>query len=75
MSNFAASRKVNPEGSSVKLTAEQVWKGLQIKARDPAKFIPDTTSVNTISDAEDKVCRTPYSFMMHWSHSGTTLRS
>ncbi|TEB35280.1 hypothetical protein FA13DRAFT_1728082 [Coprinellus micaceus] len=57
MSNFAASRKVNPEGSSVKLTAEQVWKGLQIKARDPAKFIPDTTSVNTISDAEDKLIR------------------
>ena len=53
--NFAASRRVNPEGTSLRLTAEQVWKGIQIKARDPVRFIPGVTSVEIEDDTGNSV--------------------
>jgi hypothetical protein len=50
--NFAASRRINPAGASFKLTEAQVWKGLEIKARDPTKFIPSVTSSEVTKDTE-----------------------
>ena len=53
--NFAGSRRVNPEGTSLRLTAEQVWKGMQIKARDLVNFIPGVTSVEIEDDTGNSV--------------------
>jgi hypothetical protein len=50
--NFAASRRINPAGASFKLTEAQVWKGHEIKARNPTKFISSVTSSEVTKDIE-----------------------
>lgn len=54
--NFAASRLVNPPGVTPLLTEEQVWKGLEIKAREPKQFIAAVESCKVLEDSGDKVC-------------------
>jgi len=57
--NFAASRLVNPPGATPHLTEEQVWKGLEIKARDPKQFIAVVVeSCDIHEDSGDKLTRT-----------------
>jgi hypothetical protein len=53
--NFAASRQVNPSWASPKLTEEQVWKGLEIKTREPKSFVAAITQCEIISDTGNKV--------------------
>ncbi|RXW25176.1 hypothetical protein EST38_g696 [Candolleomyces aberdarensis] len=55
--NIAGSRRINPPGASPKLTEAQVWKGLEIKARDPADFVPSVTSCEVVKDTEKSVTR------------------
>ncbi|TFK22361.1 DUF1857-domain-containing protein [Coprinopsis marcescibilis] len=55
--NFASSRRVNPPGVSPVLTAEQVWKGLQIKARDPISFVAAISSCKIVEDNGDEFVR------------------
>jgi len=55
--SFAVSRRVNPKGASIRLTEAQVWKGLEIKARQPKAFIPVITSSEVVSDTGNKVVR------------------
>lgn len=53
--NFAASRQVNPSGASPKLTEEQLWKGLEIKTREPKSFVAAITECEIVSDTGNKV--------------------
>jgi len=53
--NFAASRQVNPSGASPKLTEEQVWKGLEMKTREPKSFVFAITHCEIVSDTGNKV--------------------
>ncbi|KAF8154067.1 hypothetical protein B0H34DRAFT_799971 [Crassisporium funariophilum] len=55
--NFAASRRVNPDGISPKLTEAHVWKGLEMKARKPGDFISVVKSCDVLSDTGNKVLR------------------
>ncbi|KAF9460490.1 hypothetical protein BDZ94DRAFT_1169656 [Collybia nuda] len=55
--NFAASRLINPLGSSPVLTEAQVWAGLGIKARNPQSFVAAITSCEVISDDGHKIVR------------------
>ena len=65
--NFAASRQVNYSGASPKLTEEQVWKGLEIKARDPKRFVAAITYCEVISDTSNKVCFGSCFFLIYGS--------
>ncbi|KAF8166130.1 hypothetical protein K438DRAFT_1984475 [Mycena galopus ATCC 62051] len=47
--SFAATRPVNPPGAEPVLTEEQVWKGLEYKARNPIPFIPMISASKTIT--------------------------
>ena len=53
--SFATSRIVNPEGVEPKLTEEQLWEGLERKAREPALFIPTIASSEISNDAGNSV--------------------
>lgn len=53
--NFAASRHVNPPGAEPRLSEEQVWKGLELKARQPENFVAAISSCDILSDTGDKV--------------------
>ncbi|KAJ7752447.1 DUF1857-domain-containing protein [Mycena maculata] len=55
--SFAVTRPVNPPGAEPVLTEEQVWKGLEHKAHDPAGFVPLITSNKTISEEGNKLVR------------------
>jgi len=55
--SFAVSRLVNPPGASPVLTAEQVWKGYEIKVRKPQTFLPPVTGCDVVSDEGNKVVR------------------
>ncbi|KAJ6450369.1 DUF1857-domain-containing protein [Mycena sanguinolenta] len=55
--SFAATRPVNPPGAEPVLTEEQVWKGLEYKARNPEPFVPMISSSKTISDDGNKLAR------------------
>ncbi|KIM41660.1 hypothetical protein M413DRAFT_444915 [Hebeloma cylindrosporum] len=55
--NFAASRQVNPSGAMPKLTEKQVWKGLELKTREPKSFVAAITECEIISDTGNKVVR------------------
>ncbi|KAJ7135853.1 hypothetical protein C8R44DRAFT_869550 [Mycena epipterygia] len=54
---FAATRLVNPPGVEPVITEEQMFKGLEYKARNPAGFIPMISSSKTTSDEGNKVFR------------------
>jgi hypothetical protein len=55
MSSFACTRPVNPPGSEPVLSEEQVWKGLELKARKPDLFVKAITSAEVIKDEGNKV--------------------
>jgi len=57
VNSFAASRLVNPNGALPVLTEAQVWRGLEIKARNPQSFVPAITSNNIVSDDGQKIVR------------------
>ncbi|GAA5841958.1 hypothetical protein JCM9279_003169 [Rhodotorula babjevae] len=57
MPAFAATRPVNPPGASPALSADQLWAGLGIKARDPTRFVPAITACRVVEETEDKVTR------------------
>ncbi|KAJ7773821.1 DUF1857-domain-containing protein [Mycena metata] len=52
--SFAATRPVNPPGATPILTEEQLWKGLEYKARNPTVFFPMITGTNMKSDEGNK---------------------
>ncbi|KAJ7274880.1 DUF1857-domain-containing protein [Mycena rebaudengoi] len=53
---FAATRVVNPSGVEPIITEEQLWKGLEFKARNPKAFIPNiASSVVTSDDGKNAV--------------------
>ncbi|KAJ7817344.1 hypothetical protein B0H14DRAFT_2602062 [Mycena olivaceomarginata] len=52
---FAATRPVNPPGAEPVLTEEQLWKGLEYKARNPAPFIPFISASKTTFEEGNKV--------------------
>lgn len=55
MNSFASTAEVNPTGSSPILTVEQLWKGLGIKARQPASFVPMITACEIVKDDGNSV--------------------
>ncbi|GAA5905895.1 SRPBCC family protein [Sporobolomyces salmoneus] len=57
MPSFAATRPVNPPGSEPALSEDQVWKGLESKARKPHLFVPAITSAEVVKDEGNKVSR------------------
>ncbi|TNY20782.1 DUF1857-domain-containing protein [Rhodotorula diobovata] len=57
MVSFAATRQVNPPGASPLLTADQLWRGLGIKARNPRDFVPAITACRVVEEDEDKITR------------------
>ncbi|KAJ7227621.1 DUF1857-domain-containing protein [Mycena rebaudengoi] len=53
---FAATRVVNPPGVEPIITEEQLWKGLELKARNPKAFVPMIiSSVVTSEDGKNAV--------------------
>ncbi|KAJ7643254.1 hypothetical protein B0H17DRAFT_1216160 [Mycena rosella] len=57
MYSFAITRPVNPPGAAPVLTEEQLWKGLEYKARNPAAFVPMISSSKTTFDEGNKLVR------------------
>ncbi|KAF8211163.1 hypothetical protein K438DRAFT_1958300 [Mycena galopus ATCC 62051] len=55
--SFAATRPVNPPGAEPVLTEEQVWKGLEYKARNPIPFISMISASKVISEEGNKITR------------------
>ncbi|PPQ63441.1 hypothetical protein CVT24_004973, partial [Panaeolus cyanescens] len=51
------SRLVNPPGVTPIISEEQLWKGLETKARDPQQFVPPISECKIQSDTGDKVVR------------------
>ncbi|KAJ7274879.1 DUF1857-domain-containing protein [Mycena rebaudengoi] len=54
---FAATRPVNPPGIEPIITEEQLWKGLEFKARNPQAFVPMITSCVVTSDSGKNLVR------------------
>ncbi|KAJ7487886.1 DUF1857-domain-containing protein [Mycena latifolia] len=54
---FAVTRPVNPPGAEPVITEEQLWKGLEHKARNPSAFIPMISSCKVIVDEGKKLVR------------------
>ncbi|KAJ6529158.1 DUF1857-domain-containing protein, partial [Mycena vulgaris] len=52
---FAITRPVNPPGVEPVITEEQLWKGLEYKARNPAAFIPRISSCKVTVDDGKKL--------------------
>ncbi|KAJ6503775.1 hypothetical protein C8R45DRAFT_1091550 [Mycena sanguinolenta] len=50
-------RPVNPPGAEPLLTEEQVWKGLEYKARNPEPFVPMISASKTVFDEGKKLAR------------------
>ncbi|KAF9526069.1 hypothetical protein CPB83DRAFT_858611 [Crepidotus variabilis] len=56
--NIAATRPVNPPGVELVLSEEKLWKGLELKAREPGLFVPGMKSCTVHKDEGNKVSRT-----------------
>ncbi|KAF7324062.1 hypothetical protein MKEN_00628600 [Mycena kentingensis (nom. inval.)] len=54
---FAATRPVNTPGMTPVITEEQLWKGLEYKARNPQAFVPAITSCKVTVDEGDSLTR------------------
>ncbi|KAJ6571584.1 hypothetical protein B0H19DRAFT_1130402 [Mycena capillaripes] len=54
---FAATRPVNPPGVEPVITEEQLWKGLEYKARNPSAFVPMISSCKVTVDDGKKLVR------------------
>ncbi|GAA5990149.1 hypothetical protein JCM10908_005845 [Rhodotorula pacifica] len=57
MPSFAATRLINPPGVEPVLSVDQVWKGLQRKARDPKRFVPAITECRVDREEGNKMTR------------------
>ena len=55
MPSFASTRLINPPGVEPILTVEQVWKGLQKKAREPQRFVPAISECRIDNDQGNQV--------------------
>lgn len=55
MPSFASTRLINPPGVEPILTVEQVWNGLQRKARDPQRFVPAISECRIDNDQGNQV--------------------
>jgi hypothetical protein len=55
MPSFASTRLINPPGVEPILTVEQVWKGLQRKAREPQRFVPAISECRIDDDQGNQV--------------------
>ncbi|KAJ6484432.1 DUF1857-domain-containing protein [Mycena vitilis] len=53
--SFAATRPVNPPGVEPVLTEEQLWKGLEYKARNPVAFVPFLSASKTTFEEGNKL--------------------
>jgi hypothetical protein len=49
--------EVNPEGVSPVLTAEQVWKGLEMKAANALPFVPGMTKCEVVERKDNTILR------------------
>ncbi|KAJ7752446.1 DUF1857-domain-containing protein [Mycena maculata] len=54
---FAVTRPVNPPGIEPFITEEQLWKGLEYKARNPSAFVPIISSCKVTLDDGVKLVR------------------
>ncbi|KAJ7866686.1 hypothetical protein B0H13DRAFT_2561173 [Mycena leptocephala] len=54
---FAATRPVNSSGVQPAITEEQLWKGLEYKARNPVPFVPVMSSSKTTFEEGNKLVR------------------
>ncbi|GAA6053151.1 hypothetical protein JCM3770_002878 [Rhodotorula araucariae] len=58
MVSFAATRPVNPAGAaSPVISAAQLWAGLEYKARNPERFVPQITACRIVHQDEGKLTR------------------
>ncbi|BGP17871.1 hypothetical protein JCM10213_008332 [Rhodosporidiobolus nylandii] len=57
MPSFAATRLINPPGSEPRLTEDQVWRGLEKKAREPGRFIKAVKECRVVKDGQGKITR------------------
>ncbi|GAA6017278.1 hypothetical protein JCM11491_000616 [Sporobolomyces phaffii] len=57
MASFACTRPVNPPGVEPVLSEDQVWRGLEQKARNPILFVAAITSCEVVKDEGNKVTR------------------
>lgn len=48
---------VNPEGTEPKLTREQVWRGLEMKAENALPFVPGMTQCDIIEKKDNTITR------------------
>lgn len=55
MPSFAATRLVNPPGIEPVLSVDQVWNGLQKKAREPKRFVPAISECRIDKEEGNKV--------------------
>lgn len=55
--NFAATRLVNPPGTTTVLNQTHLWKGLCIKVREPQTFNANISSCSIISELGNKLTR------------------
>ncbi|EIM84096.1 DUF1857-domain-containing protein [Stereum hirsutum FP-91666 SS1] len=55
--SIAATRPVNPSGVSPTLTADQLWKGLVIKSREPQRFLEFFESCEIVKDEGTLISR------------------
>ncbi|HEY0316364.1 MAG TPA: SRPBCC family protein [Sphingomonas sp.] len=49
--------EVNPEGASPRLTAEQVWKGLEMKAENALPFVPGMQKCEVVERKDNTILR------------------
>ena len=57
MFTYSASIDVNPPGQPIKLTPEQVWRGLQTKAEAAIPFVPGMTHCQVLERYDDGFLR------------------
>lgn len=55
--HLATTKAINPPSASPVLTNEQVFAGLKIKARDPAKFVPVITTCEVVKEDDTGLTR------------------
>ncbi|GAA5878282.1 hypothetical protein JCM3774_001140 [Rhodotorula dairenensis] len=55
MPSFASTRLVNPPGVEPVLSVQQVWRGLQRKAREPKRFVPAISECRVHREEGNKV--------------------
>ena len=54
---YAYTAPINPPSAAPTLTRAQVWEGLKLKARDPARFIPGVAACEVTEERADGITR------------------